>query len=188
MTEERNEVHGLMLKISRMQFDLNIELFNIGVKMKRFETYIAHATVVITEKGLDGKPREARRGLLGTNTTPERALQELYDKIRDNYPAPNPFPPIEETRKKIFEHPLNGEFKIDRIWIRPLSLSNGPHSTQVNAVVRSNLGSARYFGQEVGTFGAVGQNEREALWWLLRRIDEEFPQKLMPCPHCGRPL
>lgn len=174
MTEERNEVHRLMLKISRMQFDLNIELFDIGIKQKRWETYIAHTTVVVTEKGLDGKPREKNIGLLGDDNTPEKALQKLYDKIRDKYPAPSPYPPIEEMKKKIFEHPLNGEFKIDKIWIQPLSLSDGPHSTRVIANVRSNLGSARYFGQEVGTFGAVGQDEREALYWLLQRIDEEF--------------
>ena len=191
MTKEINEVHRLMLKISRMKSDLDVRVFDIGVKLLSNEAtvsnnrHIAHATAAITETGLDGNPRGSTRAFIGSGTTPEGALHEVYDFLRDAYPPPNPFPPIEETKEKIFEHPLNGSLRIDKIWIRPLS--QGPHRMEVSATVLSSLGAAQYFGQELGTFGAVGQDEREALYWLLERLNKEFPQKLTPCTQCGRP-
>lgn len=166
----------LMLEIRRMKFDLDISMEGPRVKLLHDRAYggryIATADLHIVEIGPDEKPRALRRTRLGTGNTPEEALEDLSESIRDGYPAPSPFPSVEETKKAIFEHPLNGKIKIDKIdiWRTP----GEPLTIEVRAQVRSSLGSARYFGQEVGAFNARGKTDREALYWLLQRLNEEF--------------
>jgi len=179
VSKSRTDTERLMLKIRRMKFDDNVAVAGPGVALKSDKTltpygrYIADASASVSTCNEAGNVQLNRRGFMSLGETPEKALEDLYRKIRSAYPAPNPFPSIEETEEKIFTHPLNGKLKITNIdcWqssTYPCSIFN------VKAHVRSNLNSARYFGQAIGEFFAVGTTHREALYRLLQHIDGEF--------------
>jgi hypothetical protein len=161
-----------------VKFDVPIKLLGPRIRLTdSYESSIdtgpyfdAYATLLVK-----GDDRDTFHTIVGWGKSPEVALKELFDRIRDEYEEKSPYPPLEELRKDILNHELGGHSKINRIDIWQNQNDNVKPSISVRASTRVDVGAMKQ--AEKNVFFGDGDSEREALFNLLVHLHREFPKE-----------